>query len=370
MGDPGRMRTHGTRNLVGNDLLRAASTCPSSSTARSRARRSASTSCASPTTLECATAGSRRAPTRRSPMTRSSRAMRSPRITTSPSLATSLEALDPAKTRTIDIQDFVDIGDIDPDLLRHPVLPRPRRRRREGLFAPGQVDGDLGPRRDRTLCPAQPRAPCRNPRPRQRLDDDDDALRRRGRRSLKLDDVLPQEKPKVQKREQEMAEALIDSLSSDFDPSQYRDEYREDLLAMIERGRGQGHRPVRQRRARADQGARPDGGARGVDRRGSRQQRRQEAGSLEVRSQEQGEVFLLERLALLQEQVVEVQAEVEVPLLARAPLGEVRIHSRGRGARSHPAQQPRQGPLPERLHQGADDRLLREDRARDRPPPP
>jgi DNA end-binding protein Ku len=32
-----------------------------------------------------------------------------------------------------------------------------------------------------------------------------------------------------------MAEALIDSLSSDFDPSQYRDEYREDLLAMIER---------------------------------------------------------------------------------------------------------------------------------------
>ena len=49
-----------------------------------------------------------------------------------------------------------------------------------------------------------------------------------------LDDVLPQEKPKVQKREQEMAEALIDSLSSDFDPSQYRDEYREDLLAMIE----------------------------------------------------------------------------------------------------------------------------------------
>ena len=50
-----------------------------------------------------------------------------------------------------------------------------------------------------------------------------------------LDDVLPQEAPKVQKREQEMAEALIDSLSSDFDPAQYKDEYREDLLAMIER---------------------------------------------------------------------------------------------------------------------------------------
>ena len=32
-----------------------------------------------------------------------------------------------------------------------------------------------------------------------------------------------------------MAEKLIDSLASDWDPTQYRDEYREELLAMIER---------------------------------------------------------------------------------------------------------------------------------------
>jgi DNA end-binding protein Ku len=32
-----------------------------------------------------------------------------------------------------------------------------------------------------------------------------------------------------------MAEQLIDSLTRDFDPSLYRDEYREELLAMIER---------------------------------------------------------------------------------------------------------------------------------------
>ena len=31
-----------------------------------------------------------------------------------------------------------------------------------------------------------------------------------------------------------MAEQLIDSLSTDFDPSAYRDEYREQLLALIE----------------------------------------------------------------------------------------------------------------------------------------
>ena len=31
-----------------------------------------------------------------------------------------------------------------------------------------------------------------------------------------------------------MAEKLIDSLASDFDPSSYRDEYREELLSLIE----------------------------------------------------------------------------------------------------------------------------------------
>jgi DNA end-binding protein Ku len=32
-----------------------------------------------------------------------------------------------------------------------------------------------------------------------------------------------------------MAEQLIDSLTRDFDPSVYRDEYREELLSLIER---------------------------------------------------------------------------------------------------------------------------------------
>ena len=47
--------------------------------------------------------------------------------------------------------------------------------------------------------------------------------------------MLPAEKPKVAKREVEMAEQLIESLTRSFDPSAYRDEYREELLAMIER---------------------------------------------------------------------------------------------------------------------------------------
>jgi DNA end-binding protein Ku len=38
----------------------------------------------------------------------------------------------------------------------------------------------------------------------------------------------------VAKKEREMAEKLIDSLSTDFEPSSYRDEYREQLMQLIE----------------------------------------------------------------------------------------------------------------------------------------
>jgi DNA end-binding protein Ku len=50
-----------------------------------------------------------------------------------------------------------------------------------------------------------------------------------------LEEVLPDKAPKVAKKEQEMAEQLIESLSNDFDPTAYRDEYREQLLGLIER---------------------------------------------------------------------------------------------------------------------------------------
>ena len=40
---------------------------------------------------------------------------------------------------------------------------------------------------------------------------------------------------KTTKRELDMAKQLIESLSGDFDPSGYRDEYRERVLDLIER---------------------------------------------------------------------------------------------------------------------------------------
>jgi len=50
-----------------------------------------------------------------------------------------------------------------------------------------------------------------------------------------ISEILGEDGGKPQKRELEMAQALIDSLTSEFDPSQYHDEYREQLLALIER---------------------------------------------------------------------------------------------------------------------------------------
>ena len=50
-----------------------------------------------------------------------------------------------------------------------------------------------------------------------------------------LDDVIPEDGRKLSKRELEMAQQLIESLSTDFDADKYRDEYREELVALIER---------------------------------------------------------------------------------------------------------------------------------------
>ena len=145
-----------------------------------------------------------------------------------------LAELDPAKTRTIDIQDFVDISDIDPIFFESPYYlgPADGAEKAYSLLAKSMESSGRA---------AIARFVLRNREHLAAIRARDNVLTMTTMRFAdevvapeELEDVLPQEKPKVQKREQEMAEALIDSLSSDFDPTQYRDEYREDLLAMIE----------------------------------------------------------------------------------------------------------------------------------------
>ena len=72
----------------------------------------------------------------------------------------------------------------------------------------------------------------------------------------------------MSERELKMAQQLIDSLSSEFEPDKYRDEYREKVLELIERKAAGEEIAVAARGAAARQGARPDGRARGEPRRG------------------------------------------------------------------------------------------------------
>jgi DNA end-binding protein Ku len=50
-----------------------------------------------------------------------------------------------------------------------------------------------------------------------------------------IEDLPEEQELKVSDRELKMARQLIDSLTSDWEPGQYRDEYREKVLDLIER---------------------------------------------------------------------------------------------------------------------------------------
>jgi DNA end-binding protein Ku len=146
-----------------------------------------------------------------------------------------MEALAPEKSRAIEVQDFVDLDEIDPIYFDSPYYlgPADGAERAYSLLAEAmEQSGKV----------AIARFVFRNKEHLAALRPADGALTLTTMRFAdevvppsELEDVLPSEKPKVPKREIEMAEQLIESLTRSFDPSAYRDEYREQLLAMIER---------------------------------------------------------------------------------------------------------------------------------------
>jgi DNA end-binding protein Ku len=146
-----------------------------------------------------------------------------------------MSALAPEKTRAIDVLDFVDIEEIDPMYFDSPYYlgPAEGAEKAYSLLAAAMESSGKA---------AISRFVFRNKEHLAALRTSGGVLTLTTMRFAdevvspsELDDVLPQKKPKAAKREQEMAEQLIDSLSTEFDPSGYRDEYREQLLALIER---------------------------------------------------------------------------------------------------------------------------------------
>ncbi len=147
-----------------------------------------------------------------------------------------LEAIEPKKTRTIEIEDFVEIDQIDPIYYDHPYYLAPGHGRRKALRAPARGAQGVRPRGDRARRDPLEGAAGGDPPARGRADDGDAAVRRRGRvaRPTSTSSTAADE-AKATKKEVEMARQLIDSLATDFDPSKYKDEYREAVLEMIER---------------------------------------------------------------------------------------------------------------------------------------
>jgi DNA end-binding protein Ku len=146
-----------------------------------------------------------------------------------------MAALAPEKTRAIEVQDFVDLDQIDPIYFDSPYYlgPADGAEKAYSLLAKAlQESGKV----------AIARFVFRNKEHLAALRANEGVLTLTTMRFADevvppsdLEDVLPSGKPKVAKQEVEMAEQLIDSLTTEFDPSAYRDEYREELLSLIER---------------------------------------------------------------------------------------------------------------------------------------
>src|SRR3954452_15200905 len=145
-----------------------------------------------------------------------------------------LEALDPAKTRTIDIEDFVDLEEIDPLFYEHPYYlapdtgaEKPYKLLLEALKETNKVAiARVVIRSKEYLTAIRPAGDVLTMETMLFADEliDPDQI-----------DELPDDDVRATEREVDMARQLIESLATPFDPTKYRDEYRERVLDLIER---------------------------------------------------------------------------------------------------------------------------------------
>jgi DNA end-binding protein Ku len=145
-----------------------------------------------------------------------------------------LEELDPKKTKAIEVEAFVDLDDIDPIYFVQPYYlgPEPGAERAYALLVKAMAD-------ERKV--AISRFVLRNKEHLAALRPMGDVLTLTTMRfadeivpPAELDGVVPDDVESPKKKELDMAKQLVGSLTSDFDPDEFHDEYREELLARIE----------------------------------------------------------------------------------------------------------------------------------------
>jgi DNA end-binding protein Ku len=146
-----------------------------------------------------------------------------------------LEALEPKKTKTIEIEDFVELSQIDPVFYDHPYYlapgpggAKPYRLLLEAMRETGKVAiARVVIRSKENLVAIRPIGEVLGMAT---MIFSDEVLS-----PERLDEVADAEEVKTTKRELQIAEQLVESLAGDFEPDKYRDTYREQVLAMIER---------------------------------------------------------------------------------------------------------------------------------------
>jgi DNA end-binding protein Ku len=146
-----------------------------------------------------------------------------------------LDAIEPRKTRMIEIEDFVELDDIDPIYYDHPYYLVPGKGATKAyvlLLKAMEESRRVGIARvvirsKEQLVAIRPRngVLCM-----ETLLFGDEVIS-----PTDLDELPDADEVKAGKREIAMANDLIDSLATDFDPSKYRDEYRDRVLDLIER---------------------------------------------------------------------------------------------------------------------------------------
>ena len=145
-----------------------------------------------------------------------------------------LEAIEPRKTKTIDIEDFVDLEDIDPIYYDHPyyLLPGQGAQKSYKLLVTAMDDAQkvaiarVVIRQKEQLVAVRP---MNGVLQMATMNFADEVV------SPDSFDEAPGDDVETTKREVDMAKQLIDSLSSDFEPDKYHDTYRERVLDLVER---------------------------------------------------------------------------------------------------------------------------------------
>ena len=145
-----------------------------------------------------------------------------------------LEALEPRKTKTIDIEDFVDLEEIDPLYYDHPyyLLPGTGAAKPYKLLVTAMNDAQKV---------AIARVVIRQKEQLVAIRPTDDGVLAMSTMNF-ADEVIgadrfddaPGDEVETSKREVDMAKQLIESLSSDWEPAKYHDTYRERVLELIE----------------------------------------------------------------------------------------------------------------------------------------